>query len=94
MDQISRRVNPDRSVILGRVLLIENRLGEGYKNKMSKMLYRYWEIEYALQKLWNVQHHKRDYTLISVYNKEQSEIKSALRDEELLKLEDTYLTNH
>ena len=61
---------------------------------MSKMLNRYWEIEYALQQLWNVPHHKRDYTLISVYNKEQSEIKSALRDEELLQLEDTYLTNH
>jgi hypothetical protein len=61
---------------------------------MSKNLDRYWQIEYILQQLWGVPHHKRDYAMISVYGKEQQEIKSALVEEERRQLEDVALTHH
>ena len=61
---------------------------------MSKNLDRYWQIEYLLQQLWEIPHHARDYTLISVYNKEQQEIKDALREEERRQLEDAALCHH
>ncbi len=61
---------------------------------MSKNLDRYWQIEYLLQQLWEIPHHVRDYTLISMYNKEQQDIKSALVEEERRQLEDAALTHH
>ena len=61
---------------------------------MSKNLDRYWQIEYILQQLWDIPHHKRDYTLISVYGKEQQEIRARLQEAERLRLEDAALTHH
>ena len=61
---------------------------------MSKNLDRYWQIEYILQQLWGVPHHKRDYAMISVYGKEQQEIKRALKEDERMRLEDAALTHH
>ena len=61
---------------------------------MSKNLDRYWQIEYQLQKLWAIEHHIRDYPLISVLNKEQSDIVDAFRADERRQAEDAALTNH
>lgn len=60
---------------------------------MSKNLDRYWQIEYILQKLWDIPHHARDYALISIYNKEQQEIRDRLREEELRQVEDVALSH-
>jgi len=61
---------------------------------MSKNLDRYWHIEYQLSKLWTVPHHRRDYAMISVYGKEQQEIRCSLIEEERQQLIDIALTNH
>ena len=61
---------------------------------MSKNLDRYWQIEYQLQKLWAIEHHIRDYPLISVLNKEQSDILEAFREDERRHLEDVALCTH
>ena len=61
---------------------------------MSKMLDRYWQIEYQLQLLWEIPHEARDYAYISVLNKEQQDIKLALEKEERKLIDDVNLTNH
>lgn len=62
---------------------------------MSKNLDRYWQIEYQLQKLWAIEHHIRDYPLISVLNKElQDEYLSILEADERRQLEDSALCTH
>jgi hypothetical protein len=57
---------------------------------MSKMLDRYWQIEYQLQLLWEIPHE----AYISVLNKEQQDIKLALEKEERKLIDDVNLTNH
>ncbi len=61
---------------------------------MSKNLDRYWQIEYILQQLWEIPHHERDYAMISIYNKEQQEIRARLHEEERRQLEDAALCHH
>jgi hypothetical protein len=61
---------------------------------MSKNLDRYWQIEYQLQLLWDIEHQVRDYALISVLGKEQQDIRAALSREEKETLEDVALTHH
>ena len=61
---------------------------------MSKNLDRYWQIEYQLQMLWNIQHEARDYKLISRLTSEQSKVKDSLIEEERKQLEDMALINH
>ena len=61
---------------------------------MSKNLDKYWHIEYQLQALWSIPHHKRDYTLIATLGKEHRAILDSLREEERRQLEDAALTTH
>ena len=61
---------------------------------MSKNLDRYWQIEYQLQKLWAIEHHIRDYPLISTLNKERADIIEVLRENERRQLEDIALCTH
>ena len=61
---------------------------------MFKNLDRYWQIEQQLQKLWEIEHHIRDYPAISVLNKEQDLIVKAFTDDERRQTEDHALTNH
>ncbi len=61
---------------------------------MSKNLDRYWQIEYQLQLLWEIEHQVRDYARISVLGKEQQDIKDSMHAAELRHLEDVALTNH
>ena len=61
---------------------------------MSKNLDRYWQLEYQLQLLWEIPHTARDYTHITVLNKEQQDIVNSLRDEERRQVEDAILTHH
>ena len=61
---------------------------------MSKMLERYWQIEYQLQLLWEVPSEARDMTLINKLNEEQDSIVDSLREDERRQAEDAFFTNH